>query len=217
MLSRAYGLALLLCKATVAFTVLASPARAEEPVRIIAFGDSLVHGYGLPSAEAFPAQLEAWLNANGHGPVTVINHGVSGDTTAGGRARIGWALGEGADAVVIVLGGNDLLRGLEPANSRENLDALLTELDAQRIPALLGGMRAPLNYGADWQRDFDAIYPDMAAKHGAILVESFLAPVMDHPEMIQPDGIHPSAEGVAAIVAAMGPQVVELIGRARAK
>lgn len=212
-LPRAYGFAARLCKAAVVAAALATPAAAAEEIRLMAFGDSLVHGYGLPPAEGFVPQLEAWLEGQGHGPVAVQNMGVSGDTTAGGRARLEWALGDGADAAIIVLGGNDLLRGLEPSDTRANLDAMLESLEARGIPVLLAGMRAPLNYGADWKAEFDAIYPDLAEAHGAVLVESFLAPVIERPDLVQDDGIHPNAEGVAAIVAALGPQVAELLQR----
>ncbi len=216
---RLYKVAALILFATAAQSWAGEPGGEPdpEPVRVMAFGDSLVHGYGLDQGDGFVPQLEAWLNDNGHGPVEVLNMGVSGDTTAGGKARLAWSLGDGADAVIVVLGGNDLLRGLEPSDTRANLAAILTELEGRGIPALLAGMQAPLNYGAEWKAEFDALYPDLAAEHGAILVESFLAPVMEHPEMIQDDGIHPNREGVAAIVGALGPRAAELVERARSE
>ena len=138
--------------------------------------------------------------------------GVSGDTTAGGRARLEWALAEGADAVILELGGNDLLRGFDPATSRANLDAMLAELKAREIPILLAGLEAPLNYGPEYKEAFEAMYAELAEAHGAILYPSFLDGV--GPEMMQPDGIHPDAEGVAAIVEAIGPAVLRLLERA---
>lgn len=142
--SPTYVAVLILCKMWL------SVAMAAEPVRLVAIGDSLTHGYGLPEAEGFVPQLDAWLEAQGRN-VDVINMGVSGDTTSGGRARLAWALADGADAVIVELGGNDLLRGIDPAFSRDNLDAMLTELGAQGIPVLLAGLEVPLNYGPDFK------------------------------------------------------------------
>jgi acyl-CoA thioesterase-1 len=207
--------------------MIAPMAAASGPVTIAALGDSLTHGYGVAPADAFPAQLERWLRARGH-DVTVINAGVSGDTTAGGLSRLDWTLTPEVDAVIVELGGNDLLRGIDPANSRANLDRILTRLAAEDLPALLAGLPAPGNYGADWQRDFDAMYPELAAKHGAILYPNFmegLAPGIDPSDpaarlaahgLIQSDGMHPNAQGVARIVADIGPEVEKLIARAEA-
>ncbi|MEM8742755.1 MAG: arylesterase [Pseudomonadota bacterium] len=199
-------------------TVVATvPARAEERFVIAALGDSLTHGYGLPVEQGFAPQLEAWLNTHGTVPVTVVNAGVSGDTTAGGRARLAWTLSEPVDAVIVELGGNDLLRGIDPRESRANLDAILTELGARNVPAILAGLPAPLNYGPEYKEAFDAMYPELAEKHGAYLYPNFLAGISTEQDpaqfagLMQADGIHPNAEGVARIVAHLGPLVLELI------
>ena len=192
--------------------MLAGAAQAE-PQRLLAIGDSLTHGYGLPQDKGFVPQLQAWLTAEGEN-VVVVNMGVSGDTTEGGRARLGWAMAEGADAVIVELGGNDLLRGIDPARSRANLDAMLSELGMQGIPVLLAGMQAPLNYGEDYKAAFDGMYPELAEAHGALLYPSFLDGLVGS-DMMQADGIHPNAEGVATIVDGIGPMVRELLARAR--
>lgn len=202
----------MLCKAALVLIFLAAPVQAET-LRLVAIGDSLTHGYGLPPEDGFVPQLERWLKSQGE-DVTVINMGVSGDTTEGGRARLGWALADGADAVIIELGGNDLLRGIDPAVSRANLDAMMVETKAQGLPVLLAGLEAPLNYGADYKASFEGMYADLAEIHGAILYPSFLAAVTEA-GMMQPDGIHPSASGVAAIVSDIGPKVRELLARVR--
>ncbi|WP_370252047.1 arylesterase [Nioella sp.] len=192
-----------------------SPALADEVV-IAALGDSLTQGYGLPSDQGFVPQLEAWLLARGH-TVRLINAGVSGDTTAGGLARIGWTLTDDVDGLIVTLGGNDLLRGLPPDAARANLSGILQAAEGAGVAVLLVGMQAPLNYGPVYQAAFDAIYPDLAAEFGTIYAESFLAPVVAAPDMralMQGDGIHPNAEGVALIVEALGPQVETLIAQA---
>lgn len=166
-------------------------------------------------------QLQAWLAAQGR-EVTVVNAGVSGDTTAGGASRVDWTLTPDVDAMIVNLGGNDLLRGIDPGEVRRNLDTILTAADARGVPVLLVAMNAPGNWGPDYRARFDAIYPELASRHGAILTENFFAPLLDPatgmpaPGMMQPDGIHPSAEGVARIVAAIGPEVLELLDRAAA-
>ena len=183
-----------------------------EALRLVALGDSLTHGYGLAQEEGFVPQLQRWLAGRG-ADVEVVNMGVSGDTTMGGRARLDWALADGADAVILELGGNDLLRGIDPATSRENLDAMLAELAAREIPVLLAGLEAPLNYGPEYKEAFESMYAELAEAHGAILYPAFLDGV--GPGLMQPDGIHPNAEGVAEIVEAIGPSVLELLERAR--
>lgn len=185
----------------------------HEGPRIVAIGDSLTAGYGLEQGTGFVPQLDAWLAEQGLPEAEVVDMGVSGDTTAGGRSRLAWALADGADAVIVALGGNDLLRGILPEASRENLATMLTELDAQALPVLLAGMQAPLNYGPEYKEAFDAMYPELAAKYDAILHPSFLAGLEDRPELIQPDGLHPNAEGVRVMVEAIGPRVLELIAR----
>ncbi|MBA3324326.1 MAG: arylesterase [Rhodobacteraceae bacterium] len=199
----------------------ASCAAAAEPVTIAALGDSLTQGYGLPEAEGFAPLLQAWLRENGAADAVVINAGVSGDTTAGGRARVAWTLTEDVDAVIVALGGNDLLRGLDPTESRRNLDAILAEVVGRGLPVLLAGLPAPANYGAEYQAAFDAIYPELAAQHDAILYPNFLAGLGAGSDLnaaralMQPDGIHPNAEGVTAVVAAIGPSVLELVAAAQ--
>jgi acyl-CoA thioesterase-1 len=210
----------LLAALAAVFALAAGGAREAEAqgggLRVVALGDSLTHGYGLPPDAAFPAQLERWLRANGAPDVTVANAGVSGDTTAGGLARLDWSLAEGADALIVELGGNDLLRGLDPAAARANLDAILTKAGERGLPVLLSGMRAPGNYGPDYKAAFDAIYPELAAKHGALLDPFFLEGVAEDRTLWQADGLHPNAAGVAVIVERIGPLALELLARARA-
>ena len=195
-------------------------AHAAGP-EIIALGDSLTAGYGLPQEEGFVPQLQRWLDDHG-AEATVVNAGVSGDTTAGALARIDWALTPGAKAMVVTLGGNDLLRGLAPEEARANLDAILTRVDQKGIPVLLVPMGAPGNYGPDYKAAFDAIYPDLAKAHGALLAEPFLAPILDRPDrqaalndLMQADGIHPNAQGVGLVVGALGPEVMKLLAEVK--
>ncbi len=172
--------------------------------RILAFGDSLFAGYRVGERESYPAQLEAALRGQGHN-VRVINAGISGDTSAAGLQRIEFVLDSlpaPPDLAIVELGGNDLLRGISPAETRENLRAILAELQERRIPVLLMGMRAPPNLGELFVRDFDRLYPELAQRYGAALVPFFLEPVWDKPELIQQDRVHPTAEGIEAIVAA---------------
>ncbi len=181
--------------------------------RILAFGDSLFAGYGLGEGESYPARLEAALRAKGIN-ARVTNAGVSGDPTAAGLQRLGFVFDnpEHPPALAIVeLGGNDLLRGLSPAETRKNLAAILAELRKRRIPVLLMGMRAPPNLGEDFVAEFDAIYPALAEEYDASLVPFFLEPVYDKPELIQPDRVHPTAEGIEAIVAATADDVAEAL------
>lgn len=190
-----------------------------EPITIAALGDSLTQGYGLPQEDGFVPNLEVWLQSQG-ADVAVMNAGVSGDTTAGGLARVAWTLTPDVDAMIVALGGNDLLRGIDPASSRANLDGILAEASARGMPVMLIGLPAPGNYGPDYQRDFNAIYPELAAQYGAVYVENFLGPISEGDqaqalrEDMQSDGIHPNAGGVDKIVAALGPRVLELIARA---
>jgi len=190
----------------------ASPptAAAETAQRIVVLGDSLTAGFGVAAGDAFPQQLEAALRQRGLA-VRVINAGVSGDTTAGGRARLDWALAEKPDAAIVELGANDALRGLPPAMTRANLDAVVTRLKAQGIRVLLAGMRAPPNMGRDYADAFDAVYPALAERHGIPLYPFFLDGVVARPGLNQPDGIHPNAKGVAAIVDRIVPYVVRLL------
>jgi acyl-CoA thioesterase I len=185
------------------------PAAARVP-EILAFGDSLTAGLGLPPDEAFPARLEARLNTEGT-RVHVVNAGVSGDTTAGGRARLDRALAEKPDVVILELGANDALRGIDPKIVRANLDAMIAKIAASGAKLLLAGMRAPPNWGEDYQRDFDAIYPELAHAHGVTLYPFFLEGVAMDPELNQPDGLHPNQRGVAALVDRIAPYVARLI------
>ena len=187
-------------------------AAAAEPVRILALGDSLTAGYGLARPDSFPARLAESLNAGGRA-VQVINAGVSGDTTAGGLARLEWALADRPDAVVLELGANDGLRGLEPASTFANLDAMLSRLAAAGVAVLLTGMKAPPNLGEEYGADFAAIFPKLAEKHGVALYPFFLDGVAARPELNQEDGIHPNAQGVAVIVERILPHVKALIAR----
>ncbi len=193
---------------------------AGETLTIVALGDSLTAGYGLPPDEGYVPQLQAWLTGLGQ-DVAVQNAGVSGDTTAGGLARLDWSLTPETDALIVNLGGNDLLRGLDPAEARGNLDKILSQADARHVPVLLVGLRALNNYGPDYRSEFDAIYPELARKHGDLLYPDYFAALKSSgndaralAKWMQPDGIHPNAAGVAAIVADIGPQVIELLHKA---
>lgn len=199
--------------ALAALAALAPPALAD-PFRLIALGDSLTAGYGLAEEDGFVPRLDAWLAEQGLGEVEVVNMGVSGDTTAGGRARLDWALADGADAVILELGANDMLRGIDPGVARENLDAMLARLAEDELPVLLAGMIAPANYGPDYKEAFDAIYPELAEEHGALLYPFFMEGVIGQPGLMQPDGLHPNAEGVARMVEEIGPHVLDLIAQA---
>ena len=195
----------------------ASHAEAQsDPIRIVAFGDSLTAGYGLPPGEAFPAQLEKALQEKGLA-IEVINAGVSGDTTAAGLQRFDWAFPDDADAAIVALGANDALRGIDPAETRRNLDEILTRLDARGVPVLVAGMRAPRNWGDDYVMRFDAIFPELAERHDALLYPFFIEQVALRPDLNLDDGMHPNGDGVAAIVEDILPQVEELIGRVQAK
>ncbi|MHA7851976.1 MAG: arylesterase [Roseovarius sp.] len=204
-------------KVATVFLLVATPAMAED-VTVLAFGDSLTQGYGLPEAQGLVPQLDAWLAANGV-EVDLINAGVSGDTTAGGAARVDWSLTPEVDAMIVTLGGNDLLRGLDPSGARSNLRAILESARSRDVEVLLVGMKAPGNYGAEYQTAFDSIYPDLAQEFGTLYFENFFAGLgQDDPAQarryFQPDGIHPNSEGVERIVEALGPAVVDLVQRA---
>ena len=200
----------------------AATGAAADQVTIAALGDSLTQGYGLVTEDGFVPQLENWLNAQG-ADVRILNAGVSGDTTQGGLSRVGWTLTPEVDAMIVALGGNDLLRGLDPAMSRANLDGILAAARDAGVPVLLVGLAAPGNYGQEYKRAFDRMYPELAQAYGALHADSFLGPLMDAVEngaargsLMQPDGIHPSAQGVSLIVEGLGPLVLDLVARARA-
>lgn len=194
----------------------AAQAQGARSLRIVALGDSLTAGFRLPPAESFPAQLERALAARGH-KVEVVNAGVSGDTTAAGLERLDWAVPDGTAAVIVELGANDALRGLPPAEARRNLDAILSRLTKSGARVLLAGMRAPGNWGPDYAAKFDPLFPELAAKHGAILYPFFLDGIALRPELNLDDGLHPNKDGVAEIVRRMLPSVEKLIADVRAR
>jgi len=196
---------------------LAGPAAgADRPVRIVALGDSLTAGLGLPANAAFPARLEQALNAKGMA-VEITNAGVSGDTASAGLARLNWSVPEGTDAVIVELGANDTLRGTDPKVTREALEGIVGRLRERRIEVLLAGMRAAPNLGPDYGRDFDAIYPDLAARNDLLFYPFFLDGVATDAKLNQRDGLHPTAAGVDAIVARILPKAEELVARVRDK
>jgi acyl-CoA thioesterase-1 len=203
----------LLCIVLSALFHLSAPAAALE---IVALGDSLTAGFGVDPQDAFPAKLEAALKAKGH-DVKVINAGVSGDTASAALDRLDWAVPEEADAVIVELGSNDALRGIDPKQTRASLEAILKAMGERKIPVLLAGMRAPRNLGAGYAAAFDPIYADLAQAHGAVLYPFFLEGVATVQDLNQADGMHPNAAGVAAIVAQILPSVEELIARAQRK
>lgn len=207
--------ALILAKVSAAWGQQATPAPpAAPPIRILALGDSLTAGYGLGAAEGLTAQLERALKAKGL-DARVLNAGVSGDTTAGGLARVDWALGDKPSVAIVALGANDMLRGLDPAKTEQNLDGILTKLKAANVPVLLLGMRAAPNMGRDYGERFDAIYPALAKRHGVLLYPFFLDGVAAEPRLNLPDGIHPNAAGVAVIVERLTPYVEKLVAAPR--
>ena len=198
------------------FIFLGLPAQAE-PVTLLAFGDSLTQGYGLPAKLGFVPQLETWLTEHG-AEVTVVNGGVSGDTSAGGASRIAWALDPRVDAVMVTLGGNDLLRGIDPAETKANLGTILAEIEAKGLPVLLVGMTALGNYGEAYAAAFNAIYPTLAESRDVPLFANFLAGLEaagDRQTVLRdyilPDAVHPNEHGVALIVEAIGPTVLDLV------
>jgi acyl-CoA thioesterase-1 len=196
---------------------LVSPAAgAEGPVRIVVLGDSLTAGFGLPAAAAFPVKLEKALTAKGLA-VEIGNAGVSGDTMTGGLARLDWSVPEGTQAVILELGANDMLRGLDPQVTRKALQDILSRLHERHIEVLLCGMLAAANLGADYVQAFNGIFPDLAASGHLLFYPFFLAGVLGDPQLVQRDGLHPTAAGVDAIVAGILPEVEELVGRVRSR
>ena len=191
--------------------LLGAPSTAGEP-RIAALGDSLTAGFGLAREDAFPARLEAALRAGGH-QWQVIDAGVSGDTSAGGLARLDWVLADAPEIVIVELGANDGLRGLATDQMEANLDAILAQIGEAGATILLAGMRAPANFGADYAAAFHLVYERLAARHGVAFYPFFLEGVAMEPALNQADGIHPNAAGVAEIVRRILPHVVALIAR----
>jgi acyl-CoA thioesterase-1 len=195
---------------------MAQTARAEAPLHIVALGDSLIAGYGLPAREGFVPRLEEALAAQGLS-VVIANAGVSGDTASGGLARLDWSAPQWTDAVIVELGANDMLRGIDPQVTRDALDAILARLAHRHIAVMLCGMKAAPNLGAGYARDFERIYPELAAKYGVVLYPFFLDGVAAERSLIQQDGLHPNAEGVVTIVRRILPKLEELIARVRAQ
>jgi acyl-CoA thioesterase I len=193
---------------------MAPVTRAAEPLKIVALGDSLTAGYGLPGDAAFPARLQKALRAKGY-DVTVVNAGVSGDTTTAGLDRLAWSVPDGTSGVIVELGANDALRGVDPKVTQAALTKILGQLAKRNIPVLLAGMQSPRNMGPDYVRAFDAIYPALASNHQVIFYPFFLAGVATDPTLNQGDGMHPNAKGVDVIVERMLPSVEELIARAK--
>jgi acyl-CoA thioesterase-1 len=191
-------------------------ARAETPVKIVALGDSLTAGLGLPANEGFVPRLQAALAAKGVA-VAIANAGVSGDTASGALARLDWSVPDGTDAVIVEIGANDMLRGIKPQVTRAALDTILQRLTGRHIAVLLCGMRAAPNLGADYGQSFESIYPELAAKYGALVYPFFLDGVAADLGLLQKDGLHPNAAGVDVIVARILPKVEELVVHARSQ
>jgi acyl-CoA thioesterase-1 len=194
----------------------ANTSASARTVKIVAFGDSLVAGYRLPASAAFPAQLEQALKNKGHA-VEIVNAGVSGDTSADGLARLDWSVPEGTDAVILELGANDMLRGIDPMATRTALENIIGRLKERRIEVLLCGMLAAPNLGPDYARAFNAIYPQLAAANDLVFYPFFLEEVAADFVLNQGDGLHPNAAGVAVIVARILPKVEALLARVREK
>jgi acyl-CoA thioesterase I len=199
----------LLAPIALGLVILAAPALARDPV-VLDFGDSLTAGLGLPASEAFPAKLEAWLHRRGIG-ARVVNAGVSGDTTADGLARLDWALADKPDLVVLALGANDALRGINPSTVHDNLDKIIVKIQASGARVLLLGMLAPSNWGEEYKHTFDGIFPELARAHRLPLYPFFLEGVAMKPELNQPDGLHPNERGVAVLVDRIAPMVARLL------
>jgi acyl-CoA thioesterase-1 len=199
------------CGVLLLAAVFGSAVAADRTPEILAFGDSITAGFGLPPSEAFPARLEARLRDQGIA-AHVVNAGVAGDTTAGGRARLDWSLADKPDVVILELGANDALRGIEPSTVRANLEAMISRIQASGAKLLLTGMVAPPNWGDDYQREFDRIYPELAQAHGVALYPFLLDGVAMDARLNQPDGLHPNERGVAVLVDHIAPLVARLIG-----
>ena len=197
-------------------TLSASALEAALPIRIVAFGDSLTAGYGLPASAAFPVQLAKALKAKGRN-VEIVNAGVSGDTTAAGLDRFDWAVPDNTEAVILELGANDALRGMAPKQARANLDQIIARLKKRNIEVLLAGMAAPRSLGDDYVAAFDRIYPELAQAHDLLLYPFFLDGVAARPGLNLDDGLHPTAKGIGVIVERIIPKVEELLTRVEAR
>ncbi|TAA59569.1 arylesterase [Shinella sp. JR1-6] len=203
--------------ASLAITALLSVGSARaEPVKLVGFGDSLMAGYQLPAADAFPVKLEKALRENGY-EIEIANAGVSGDTSSGGLARLDWSIPEGTQGVILELGANDALRGIPPEETEKNLDAMLTRLKERGIAVLLAGMLAPPNMGPEYGERFNGIYQRMAEKHGVTLYPFFLDGVVTKANLQLEDGMHPNSEGVDVMVATILPAAEAFIKSIPAK
>jgi acyl-CoA thioesterase-1 len=188
------------------------PVHASEPIRILAFGDSITAGYGLAEQDTLPTRLAEALNKMGR-PVTMINGGVSGDTTADGVTRLDWALADKPQIMILALGANDMLRGLDPKTTRANLDAIIQKAKEARVEVVLAGMLSPPNLGAEYKGAFDAIYPELAKAHNLLFMPFLLQDVVQDSDLNQADGIHPNGNGVAIIVRNLLPYVTQAMDR----
>jgi acyl-CoA thioesterase-1 len=202
------------CAAALAVMIapLSAPLAQGQPLRLVALGDSLTAGYGLPQEDAFPAVLERALKAKGY-RAEIANAGVSGDTSSGGLDRLDWSVPDGTDGVIVELGANDMLRGLDPSLTRKSIGAIVERLKARNIPVMLAGMYASRNLGPDYVQKFDSLYPDIAKRHGLVLYPFFLDGVAGERSLNLPDGLHPTARGVEIIVQRILPTVESFIGR----
>ena len=198
-----------LAVACAALLAMSAAARAE-PYRIVGFGDSLMAGYGLNPGESFPEKLEKALRARGH-DVVITNAGVSGDTSSGGLSRLDWSIPDGTQLVILELGANDMLRGIEPEITEKNLDAMISRLNEKNVTVLLAGMRAAPNLGPDYQAAFDSIFPRLAAKYGLVLYPFFIDGVAADPAYQLADGMHPNASGVDRMVERILPDVEKVM------
>ena len=206
-----------LLAAALLFALGLAAARADpNETVIVALGDSLIAGYGLPQEQSFPAQLEAALKARSHN-VRVVNAGVSGDTALAGLQRLDWAIPDDADAVILELGANDALQGLPPDRTKATLAKIIEKLQAKNMPVLIAGMEAPRNLGKEYVESFGAMYPDLAAQYGVILYPIFLEGAALNDDLMLKDGLHPNGKGVAVIVENMLPKVEELLARTKPK
>jgi acyl-CoA thioesterase-1 len=193
-----------------------TPLKQDKPLKIVALGDSLTAGFGLPASAAFPVRLAAALKAKGTA-VDIINAGVSGDTSRGGLERLVWAVPKDADAVIVELGANDMLRGIDPKVTRKNIDTIVEKLRDRHLQVLVAGMVAAPNLGKDYGDAFNRIFPEVAKAHGALYYPFFLDGVVQDEKLKQPDGLHPTAAGVDIIVKNILPSVEELIARTQAE
>ena len=219
MRSRSYGVAVAVIQTAVLAAIVGLfltgiTRAADTPIKIVALGDSLSAGYNLPASAAFPVKLEQALRAKGH-MVEVVNAGVSGDTASGGLARLDWSVPDGTAAVIVELGANDMLRGLDPKVTQRALEEIVRRLTERRIAVLIAGMRAIPNLGINFANGFEPIYPEIASKYDALLYPFFLDGIAGDAKLNQRDGLHPTAAGIDVIVGGILPKAEELIARAR--